>query len=370
MKLYWVICFSGGIFCQFIPDIDGKCQLLDATCDHNGFKIEFDMTCRDLDYRGVSISELYANGWNQATSLATYGSSLNLNPECLFSQHPTDSTKYIMKFNFRQCGTDHIESDADNLIYRNTIQAQEYNSEIIMGAQVRFQVKCTGGRTAEITTETNDITGDTDFNASNDLTKPSNWIDNILQMDFFSDDTYESLLGWGNQIYFGDSVFTKITAINTDEDIFPRVTACWATPNSDPSDSPRFDLMSNSCPIRSWFNIISSDNGLSESIRFKFRSFRFPNQMSFFLHCEVYLCHSTEMNCIQSCDRRRRDTHSVPETTLPRIISAQIIVFDRPESDTLEAKIESSIKAVESRLKKIKKSIKGFSQAIKRSKNL
>ena len=39
------------------PDADGSCNLLDATCDENGFQIKFDNTCRDTSYRhGVSFS--------------------------------------------------------------------------------------------------------------------------------------------------------------------------------------------------------------------------------------------------------------------------------------------------------------------------
>jgi len=43
-----------------------------------------------------------------------------------------------MDFNFKECGTDYPDSDTDNLIYRNTIQGQEYYNDIILGVKVNF----------------------------------------------------------------------------------------------------------------------------------------------------------------------------------------------------------------------------------------
>lgn len=83
------------------------------------------------------MNELYASGWTQATTTATYGSASTANTECIFVVDPTDATKYKMDFNFRQCSTDYPDSDTTNLIYRNTIQAQEYYNDIILGVKVK-----------------------------------------------------------------------------------------------------------------------------------------------------------------------------------------------------------------------------------------
>ena len=137
---------------QYVADTDGTCTLLTATCDHEGiiinfisfvkiiilvgFHVVFDKTCQETDYRAVQWNELYANGWTQSTSTATFGSAATAPAECLFSVDPTDATKYKMDFNFRQCGTDYPDSDSSNLVYRNVIQAQEYYNDIILGAKV------------------------------------------------------------------------------------------------------------------------------------------------------------------------------------------------------------------------------------------
>ena len=137
MKLLNSFVFSTVAVAQYVADTDGKCKLIEATCDHEGFHIVFDQSCRDTDYRAVQVDELYAAGWDQSTTLATFGSAASANSECLFAVDPTDATKYKMDFNYRQCSTDYPDSDATELIYRNTIQAQEYYADIILGVQVR-----------------------------------------------------------------------------------------------------------------------------------------------------------------------------------------------------------------------------------------
>jgi hypothetical protein len=103
-----------------------------------GFHIVYDTICADSDYRGISVLELYSNGWTQATTYALYGSPASANSECLFSVDPNDSTKYKMDYNFKQCGTDFPDSTSTDLVYRNTIQAQEYYTDIILGAKVIY----------------------------------------------------------------------------------------------------------------------------------------------------------------------------------------------------------------------------------------
>ena len=58
-----------------------------------------------------------------------------------------------MHFSFTECGTDFPDTTSADLIYRNTIQGQEYYENILMGVQLRFQVVCTGDRDASISQE-------------------------------------------------------------------------------------------------------------------------------------------------------------------------------------------------------------------------
>merc|ERR1712130_831919 len=93
---------------DFTGDTDASCNLLDATCDHTGFTITFDTACQASDYKAVQWDELYADGWAQQDSNTNlYGSASTAASECRFQ----DNAGVIeMKFNFKQCGTDHRES--------------------------------------------------------------------------------------------------------------------------------------------------------------------------------------------------------------------------------------------------------------------
>merc|ERR1712066_276002 len=317
------------------PDSDG-CELLDATCNHEGFQIVFNMTCRNQDYRGVSVAELYANGWTQNTTEMTFGGDnpVEGHPECQFEEDPSDSSLWNMRFNFRQCGTDHLDSTSTNLIYKNTIQSQEYYNDIIMGSRVRFQVTCSADRVAEITRETGDVSGDTNHEADDQEDRPTNWVDEILTMQFYTDNSYANVMDSdANVVPFGDTVYAEIVADDAAEAVFTRVTDCWATADSDLNSEPRFDLLTDNCSVQDWVSLTPANNGADATTRFNFRSFRFPAQNTFHLHCRVYLCHADQTDCIQTCDRRKRRSSDESDPDIqdngiprPEIMSAEIIV--------------------------------------------
>ena len=92
---------------------------------------------------------------------------------------------------------------------------------------------CTGNRVAEITSETGNVDGDTDHEATDGQSKPTDWVDNILTMKFYKDSSFsEEMNGATVVVPFGDNVFTKIVAQDTNEALFNRVTDCWATETS------------------------------------------------------------------------------------------------------------------------------------------
>ena len=171
---------------DFTGDTDASCNLLDATCDHTGFTITFDTACALSDYKAVQWNELYADGWLQQDSNTNiYGSASTAASECRFH----DNAGVIeMKFNFKQCGTDHPDSNLTDIIYRNTIQAQEYYADVLMGVKVRFQVSCAGDRHATISQQTSDIEGDKEHEATDNEDR-LNWANDAtnLGMSFFKD---------------------------------------------------------------------------------------------------------------------------------------------------------------------------------------
>ena len=117
-------------------DPDGSCQLLSASCNEDGFKITFDMTCRNDDYKAVKWEELYAfptlspdhHVWG-TTCMESHDA------ECCFADVNGDGTLIRMNFNFKQCGTTHDDDfvDPNSLKYYNRIQGQEYYNDILLG---------------------------------------------------------------------------------------------------------------------------------------------------------------------------------------------------------------------------------------------
>ena len=283
-------------------DTDGSCQLMTATCNENGFEITFDSSCRDSDYKAVKWGELYANGPTlaSATTFHTFGTDSAVNSECRFQDVNSDGSLIRMNFNFKECGTTHdsnfdagaTDSDAASLRYYNKIQGQEYYGEILLGVAVDFAVTCTADRVATITTEADDISGDKDFDSSDAQDRPADWAQNVLNLGFFSDSVYATALT-DNVVPFGETVYGRITTNVDSEDIFTRVTDCWATEASDPASTPKFDLITSSCVANDaadsapldWVTLDSAANGATSTAEFFFRSFRFPTSNSFWLHC-------------------------------------------------------------------------------------
>ena len=211
-------------------DSDGSCQLMTATCDETGFTITFDSACRDADYKAIKIGELYADGPTYSNTLLTYGGSPDVNSECLFNDNDSDGV-YTMQFNFKQCGTTHATDNDSHLVYYNKVQAQEYYNDVIMGVKVDFSLTCTADRVAIISATTTDIDGDKDFESLDAQNRPTEWAQNILAMNFYSDAAFTTPMT-DNLIPLGENVFAEVTTNVDNEDLKTRITDCWATPSS------------------------------------------------------------------------------------------------------------------------------------------
>jgi len=221
-------------------------------------------------------------------NFSVYGAPSEAPAACRFSVDPSDASQYLMDFTFLECGTDYPDSTSTDLIYRNTIQANEYYSDMLMGAKIRYMLTCTGDRVAEVTSQTGDITAETELVATDNQDKPASWVDNIISMKFYNDAGYANeMSGSTNVVPFGHNVFTSIELDNTYADLDVRTTSCWATESADSTSTPSFTIFENSCPTLDWVNVDDTTNGASEISRFDFRSFRYPGSTMIHLHCEV-----------------------------------------------------------------------------------
>ena len=290
--------FATNAKAQTTADTDGSCQLMTATCNENGFEVTFDTTCQSADYKAVKWNELYANGPSLDNTLHTFGTDPANNVECRFAN---DNGEIKMNFNFRQCGTTHDpdhdagdpNSNPDDLVYYNKIQGHEYYGNIIMGVSVDFSLTCTGSRIAEITVNADNVNGDATFVSSDAVDRPADWAQHVLNLDFYTDSAHSIPMDPTN-IAFGQEIYAQITTNVVDEAIITRATDCWATGVADPTSTPKFDLIEDSCvandpttglPLE-WVRLDSAANGASPKANFDFQAFRFDGSNSFWLHCK------------------------------------------------------------------------------------
>ena len=285
-------------------DTADTCELLDASCDHEGFTIVFDTACAADKYKAVQYDELFASGPTEVTSQAVFdqtASGAGHNSECVFDSTANADGNYEMKFNYKQCGTTHEASDSDalELEYYNAVQGLEYYSEVVLGVKVFFEITCTASREATITaTKPVDILGDQDFDADDMEDRPTDWAQNVLTMSFYTDSGFSTAMDASNQVPLGEDVHVQIVTNVANEEINTRIDRCWVTPDNNSANAIFFDLYKTDCSWTdlNWVTLDPVTNGASPTTSISFQSLRFPgayaaSRDSFWLHCDTYMCY-------------------------------------------------------------------------------
>uniref|UniRef100_A0ABM5ESE4 Pancreatic secretory granule membrane major glycoprotein GP2-like n=1 Tax=Pogona vitticeps TaxID=103695 RepID=A0ABM5ESE4_9SAUR len=81
------------------------------------------------------------------------------------------------------------------------------------------------------------------------------------------------------------------------------MSACWATPERDPSSNIRWDLITNQCPNPRDGTVVVEEDGISLVGRFSFSVFLFiPELQEVYLHCRIRLCSYPTARCTANCD--------------------------------------------------------------------
>ncbi|XP_078236095.1 pancreatic secretory granule membrane major glycoprotein GP2 [Pogona vitticeps] len=81
------------------------------------------------------------------------------------------------------------------------------------------------------------------------------------------------------------------------------MSACWATPERDPSSNIRWDLITNQCPNPRDGTVVVEEDGVSLVGRFSFSVFLFiPELQEVYLHCRIRLCSYPTARCTANCD--------------------------------------------------------------------
>merc|ERR1739838_725568 len=92
----------------------------------------------------------------------------------------------------------------------------------------------------------------------------------------------------------GDLVYVGVVGSNFgNSEYVVNVQDCWVTPDNDPTNTVRYDVITSGCAdAADSDNIEVLENGTSNQGRFSFASFEFLNQADAALygHCDVAIC--------------------------------------------------------------------------------
>ncbi|XP_071963506.1 CUB and zona pellucida-like domain-containing protein 1 [Antedon mediterranea] len=120
-------------------------------------------------------------------------------------------------------------------------------------------------------------------------------------------------------MYTGDDFNTKYSAypvvVDIDETMYlgasvkaftPEIKLyidkCVATRTSDQTTSPRYDIITNSCPSDDTITFMPSSN---TDVHFSLDSFRFiEEEGEVYVHCEMSVCNATDTSCSRNCNQR------------------------------------------------------------------
>ncbi|XP_029025558.1 alpha-tectorin-like [Betta splendens] len=132
-----------------------------------------------------------------------------------------------------------------------------------------------------------------------------------LTMTSYTDTARTQALSPSSEVVLDQRIWVELKTDGLDGSVVAVVTdSCWATSDSSPSGSLRYDLIVNGCPNPADQTVQMQENGLWTSNYFSFDMFQFSEQSAdVYLHCNVQLCVRGNSSCIPVCSgaaRRRR----------------------------------------------------------------
>ncbi|XP_033100298.1 deleted in malignant brain tumors 1 protein-like [Anneissia japonica] len=138
---------------------------------------------------------------------------------------------------------------------------------------------------------------------------------------------YPVKLDLGSKAFVGASVET----FGNDMVLF--ADSCKTTPNSDSDASPQYQLIENGCGVDSTvdFDGQSTVNKTSR-VFFSFETFGFRDYSTVFVHCQLFVCNGSDVQCRRDCQQRGRRDVSAPNKlsdTIPIAIGP--VILKRPD---------------------------------------
>uniref|UniRef100_A0A3B4UL55 ZP domain-containing protein n=1 Tax=Seriola dumerili TaxID=41447 RepID=A0A3B4UL55_SERDU len=269
-----------------------------TVCDNNSATVTL-AGCL-LNERGVDYSMLHLN-----------------NNSC---RGEMDNKTHMLTFSFdsnNTCGTV-VMANNSQIIYKNSIMKQNNTGVITRHDQFQIDFSCYYNQ-PEIKTMAFKIRNSSVIQKI--ISGPWNY---TLTMKAYSDAGRTKAINASTEIQLQQKVFVELKTEGLDDQLVSVVTdSCWATDQSSPNGSLRYDLIMKGCSNPADDTVTVIGNGLGTFNYFSFNMFQFTGKNGdIYLHCRLNLCVKNNNTCAPSCNKkRRRSVRSLYKDENPALIS-------------------------------------------------
>jgi len=287
--------------------------------------IELRMNKCVINKFGFTLKDLYINGPAKTSTFDDLETSVNNN--CRGALGFDNGPEYVFKIDrsFSDCKTEKGTDEDGLATYKNAIQGFSgvntgmitRRKELFIEFGCKFEVDLTvSARIGEVGSQSYVVNLDT-AQGNFDVT-----------MAVYDDSSFTRVADSDYQVNVPDDVFVGIVGNNFgDSGYVIKAEECWITPDDNPENEVRYDVISAGCAnADDADNINVLENGASAQSRFSFASFEFLNQenASLYGHCSIVVCDPSMETCTPTCggSRRRRSGGDSTTVSFPFKLSA------------------------------------------------
>ncbi|XP_022623026.1 alpha-tectorin-like [Seriola dumerili] len=262
-----------------------------TVCDNNSATVTL-AGCL-LNERGVDYSMLHLN-----------------NNSC---RGEMDNKTHMLTFSFdsnNTCGTV-VMANNSQIIYKNSIMKQNNTGVITRHDQFQIDFSCYYNQ-PEIKTMAFKIRNSSVIQKI--ISGPWNY---TLTMKAYSDAGRTKAINASTEIQLQQKVFVELKTEGLDDQLVSVVTdSCWATDQSSPNGSLRYDLIMKGCSNPADDTVTVIGNGLGTFNYFSFNMFQFTGKNGdIYLHCRLNLCVKNNNTCAPKIQTSLALCHKVPASS-------------------------------------------------------
>ncbi|XP_051284284.1 zonadhesin-like [Dicentrarchus labrax] len=320
-----------GTLCKY-PAVDGlnKCQFLEAYAESCRLKVTItvgnwrsntdcsavpqascqDKYCSAHEFCGEKLGStsclcraIFAAKYNSTNSLGeptvcTQNSATLTLAGCLLTDKGIDYSALHLK---DQNCTGHIDSETHMVTF-------SFNSSNACGAEVMVGTVLQQGHKLSVVKQI--VSGAWNY---------------TVTMNAYNDSGHKNLVNANTEVGLNQKIWVELKTDGLDNNTVAVVTdSCWASNDSSPNGTLRYDLVKNGCPNAADKTVMTEGNGVGTSNGFSFNMFEFSGKTGdIYLHCKVELCLTQSNACAPSCGggRKRRSLRSKYADGNPALIS-------------------------------------------------